>query len=66
MSLATRGYDEFRKVAGEPHAPATKDRAEQPADEIDKSIAEMGRAPTLIAVVWLAFYVVIAFAAWAH
>lgn len=69
MSLATRGFDDIRRIFG-----ATKniaahkvgDRAEQPADETDKKLAELTRTPTLIAAVWITFYILIAFAAWAH
>jgi len=76
MRLATRGFDDIRRILGDRHGPAAqntadqntaaKDRAEQPADEIDKSLAEMVRTPTLIAVVWVTFYILIAFAGWAH
>ena len=63
MRLATRGYTEFRNVAGERPGSASEDRAEQHTDAIDRSLAEMGRTPTLIAFVWLTFYIVIGFAA---
>ena len=63
MRLATRGYDEFRNIADERHNAAAEDRAKQHTDEIDRSLAEMGRMPTLIAVVWLTFYVLIGFMA---
>ena len=70
MSLATRGFDDIRRIFGATKNIAARnvgDRAEQPpADEVDKKLAELSRTPTLIAVVWLTFYIVIAFAAWAH
>jgi prephenate dehydrogenase len=69
MSLATRGFNDIRRIFGATKNLATqnvRNRAEQPADEIDKKLAEMGRTPTLIAVVWLTFYLLIAFAVWAH
>ena len=69
MSLATR-FDDVRllwkRQGPVAKGPAAEERAEEPTDEIDKSLAEMGRTPTFIAVVWLTLYLVIAFAAWAH
>ena len=69
MSLATRGFDDIRRIFGATKNIAARnvgDRAEKPADEIDKKLAELSRTPTLIAVVWITFYILIAFAAWAH
>jgi hypothetical protein len=63
MRLATHGYDEFHAVVGERHRAVAAERADQQVDEIDRSLAAMGRQPTLIALLWLTFYVVIAFAA---
>jgi hypothetical protein len=69
MSPATRGFDDIRRIFGATKniaADNVRKRTEQPADEVDKKLAELSRTPTLIAVVWLTFYIVIAFAAWAH
>jgi hypothetical protein len=69
MSLATRGFDDIRRIFGATKNIASrnaKERAEQAADETDKKLAELCRTPTLIAVIWLTFYIVIAFATWAH
>ena len=69
MSPATRGFDDIRRIFGATKniaADNVRKRTEQPADEVDKKLAELSRTPTLIAVGWLTFYIVIAFAAWAH
>jgi hypothetical protein len=69
MSPATRGFDDIRRIFGATKniaADNVRKRTEQRADEVDKKLAELSRTPTLIAVVWLTFYIVIAFAAWAH
>ena len=69
MSPATRGFDDIRRIFGATKnlaARNVRDRTEKPADEVDKKLAELSRTPTLIAVVWLTFYILIAFAAWAH
>jgi prephenate dehydrogenase len=69
MSLATRGFEDIRRIFGATKKLAAhnvEDRAEQRADEIDKKLTELSRTPTLIAVVWLSFNTLIAFAAWAN
>jgi hypothetical protein len=62
MRLATRGYDEFHTAVEERPAAIPEDRAKQ-IDEIDRTLSAMSRAPTLIALIWLTFYLVIAFSA---
>jgi hypothetical protein len=62
MRLVTRAYDELHTVTEERPAAIPEDRAEH-IDEIDRTLAAMSRAPTLIALVWLTFYLVIAFSA---
>ena len=62
MRLATRGYEEFPAVTEQPPAVIPEDRVKQ-IDEIDRTLAAMSRAPTLIALIWLTFYLVIAFSA---